>query len=62
MRLRELDVGFTFVTKLTGRKGVVVGFNREKGTLVKWLEENGRETWVHPNVIVDQTPGVLVRQ
>jgi len=64
VRLGELGEGLLFRTRLTGRNGMVMGFavrREEPEVLVEWTDSQ-QLRYLHPGVLVDPTPSVLVRR
>lgn len=56
--------GLLFRTRLTGRNGMVMGFAVRNGVaevVVEWMD-NHQLRYLHPGVLVDPTPSVLVRR
>jgi hypothetical protein len=61
VRLNEMGEGLVFRTRLTGRDGMVLGFTVDRGVLVEWLGKRVQQ-YLHPDVLVDPSPSVLVRR
>lgn len=59
-----MSEGLLFRTRLTGRSGMVMGYAKRNGVeevVVEWMDTH-QLRYLHPEVLVDPTPSVLVRR
>ena len=56
VRLREAGVYGRFMTRLTGRVGVVLAYTMDRGVLVRWEGGKAPDKYVHEDLIVDEMP------
>ena len=58
VKVSEIGAGMPFQTRLTGRKGVVMGSSPLKGVLVEWIG-TPLQKYLHWDILVNPLPSVL---